>query len=647
MNRPICGPLLLFTAACGTTEAAPAARPFAADSAAAVEWRSYGHDAGGMRYSPLAQIHRGNVTRLRRAWTFHTGDPALAGRGDYRSPFETTPLVVGPVLYLSTPSSRVIALDAESGEPRWTFDPYEGNAARRRFRTHRGVAYWSGPAPNGGPPLERILFGTGDGRLVALDARTGRPAAEFGARGEIDLRAGVADRWPRADYGVTSPPAIFRDLVIVGSAVPEGTSRGPAGDVRAFDVRTGALVWRFRTVPPPGAPGHETWADSSWQDRTGANAWSVMSVDAERGLLFVPLGSASYDFYGGDRRGANLYANSLVALDAATGALRWHRQLVHHDIWDYDLPAQPSLIAVRRGGREIPAVAQVTKMGFVFAFDRVTGEPLFEIEERPVPASNVPGEAAWPTQPVPVAPPPLVRQHALTRDDLTAVTPTSRAACAALFDRVRRSVGLYTPPDTVLTLWFPGTLGGATWSGASFDPATGYLFVNVNEVGAVGAIRARGDGADGAPAYQRSSPWGPYARFWDDDALPCQRPPWGRLHAVDLTTGTIAWSATLGVVDTLLALGVAKTGAPSLGGSIATAGGLVFIAGTNDRRLRAFDARTGAELWEARLEASGHATPITYQGRRSGRQYVVVAAGGGGFFSAHYSDAVVAFALPE
>jgi quinoprotein glucose dehydrogenase len=411
-------------------------------------------------------------------------------------------------------------------------------------------------------------------------------------------------------------------------------------------VRTGALVWQFHTVPREGEPGNDTWEPGSWRDRTGVNVWSSMTVDVERGLLFLPLGSAAYDFYGGDRKGANLYANSIVALDAATGRVRWHRQLVHHDIWDYDLPAPPALTTIRRDGREIPAVVALTKSGLMFLFDRRNGEPLFPIEERPVPASHVPGEQTWPTQPYPAKPAPLSRHTAITAADLTDVTPESRAFCTRLFSQFGLVGSAYTPTDTVLSLWFPGTLGGATWSGASIDPASGYAFVNVNEIGAMGQMRRRRAGSP-APEWERWAPGGNYARFWDDNDLPCTRPPWGKLLAVDLTSGEIAWTVPLGVKDSLLARGVDRTGAPNIGGSIATAGGVVFIGSTNDKRFRAFDARTGAELWVARLEGSAHATPITYRGPRSGKQFVVVAAGGGGQFDRDQADVVAAYALVD
>jgi len=550
-------------------------------------------------------------------------------------PFESTPVVIGGVLYFSTPSNRVIALDAETGQEIWQFDPQAGRGGPRQFLQHRGVAYWQSKTGGEG----RILYGTFDGRLIALDARTGKPCREFGKDGAVDLRAGVADAYATAEYSVTSPPAIYQDLVITGAAVPEYPSKGPSGAVRAFDVRSGKLVWTFHTIPRPGEVGHESWDGDAWKERTGANVWSMMSVDTERGLVFLPIGSASYDFYGRDRQGLDLFSNCLVTLEAATGKLVWYYQMVHHDIWDYDMPAQPALITVRRKGRDIPAIAQVTKMGFVFILDRLTGKPLFPVEERRVPKSDVPGEAAWPTQPFPVKPPPLVRQS-LSEGDISTVTPESNLYCARLF-RSLESHGMYTPYGRKMTLVVPGTLGGANWSGASFDSTSGYLFINVNELGAVGAMEPQ---AANAPVrYRRGSKEGEYARFWDEHQWPCQKPPWGTLNAVDVNAGEIVWKVPLGLVDELKA----TTGTPNLGGTIVTDGGVIFIGATIDARLRAFDTRTGEQLWAGDLEASAHATPITYMGKKSGKQFVVIAAGGGGYFRGKVSDALVAFALPD
>jgi glucose dehydrogenase len=590
------------------------------------------------RFADLTEIAPGNVDRLAPVWTFHIGE-FQGGAPTPSGPtpgLQTRPVLAGDLLVVTTTTSKVIAIDAETGDERWRFDPFAGRA-RTCEQPHRGVALWEDAGT--AQPTRTIFSGTCDGRLVALDAATGKLRRAFADGGVLDLKPGADVRDDEA-YAITSPPAIFRDRVIVGALVPEETSRGPSGDVRAFDVRTGREVWRFHTIPQPGEPGHETWPDGAWERRTGVNVWTSMSVDVEHGLVYLPIGSASYDFFGGDRVGTTLYANSLVALDAATGKRRWHFQLVHHDLWDYDPPAQPILADLRRGDRVVPTVVQLTKMGLVFVFDRVTGEPLFGIEERPAPQSTVPGERTSATQPFPIKPPPLSRITPLTRAELTTATPASRRECEAMFNGLK-SGGLFTPPGREPTLWFPGTLGGATWSGGAFDPTLGYLFLNTNEVGAVGQMVPAPDGS----GFRRQSQMGPYARFWDTAHLPCQQPPWGRLHAIDLATGEPVWQVPLGDAPQLATVGLTGTGTPSLGGAVATVSGLVFIAGTNDARLRAFDARTGRVLWSATLPASGHATPTIYRAPRSHRELIVVAAGGGGRFSSAISDTIVAFGL--
>jgi quinoprotein glucose dehydrogenase len=383
-----------------------------------------------MRYSPLDQISKANVGRLSRVWTYHTGEKAIVSgpRGQRQVAFETTPLVVNGVMYLSTPGNRIIALDPESGRELWSYDPQAHHTGPVKYRAHRGVAYWPGDSKT----PARILLGTLDGRLIALSASTGAPVPGFGKEGEVDLKQTVAEDYPKSVYAITSPPAIADDVVITGAEVPEGPGRGPWGDVRGWDVRSGKLLWTFHTVPRPGEPGHETWEGDGWRDRTGANVWTIPTVDVQRHMAFLAIGSPAYDFYGGDRKGSDLYGDSLVAVDTRTGKLIWYYQFVHHDIWDYDPPAPPSLVNLRQNGRDIPAVVQVTKMGLVFILDRRNGKPVFPVEERPVPKSDVPGEASWPTQPIPLKPPALAR-GSMTSADLSEVTPESHEFCAQMF----------------------------------------------------------------------------------------------------------------------------------------------------------------------------------------------------------------------
>lgn len=602
----------------------------------AQEWPSYGGDPGGTKYSPLKQIDRTNVTRLKVAWTYHTGDISDGKESPIRSAFEATPLVVDGVMYVTTAFSRLIALDPETGKELWEFDPRIDREKPYNLLMNRGAAYWSDAASR------RVFVGTLDGRLFAVDAASGKAVDSFGRGGSIDLREGVADRFPGRGYGMSSPPAIYKNLVICGSITADGEPRGPSGDVRAFDARTGRQVWRFHTVPQKGEYGNDTWEGDSWKDRAAVNAWSLLSVDVERGIVYLPLTSPATDFYGGDRKGANLFGDSLVALNASTGERLWHFQTVHHNLWDYDLPAQPNLVTVQRGGNLVPAVAQVTKTGFTFLFDRVSGKPLFEIVERAVPQTEVTGEQSWPTQPMPVKPPPYARQS-MTREELTDVTPESRAYCAKLLEGAVFG-SLYTPIGLKPTVLFPGTNGGANWGGASFDPETRTLYVNSMDVGMLYRMVKRPEGS--VIPYRPQGSGTPSSRFWDPKLNPCQKPPWAHLTAIDLDRGEFRWRSTLGVVDELIARGLPPTGTSNLGGSIVTAGALVFIGATNDRRFRAFDRDTGKELWVTKLPASAHATPMTFLGRKSKKQYVVIAAGGGNKYNDNFSDSLVAFSLP-
>lgn len=415
----------------------------------AADWPSWGGDTGGAKYSSLSQITKKNVKSLRIAWTFDVGDLSDGKNYPTRSTFEATPLVVDGVLYVSTPFCRVFALNAETGAQVWVFDPEIDKSTRTNLFVSRGVAYWT----DGG--RKRILLGDLAGRLWALDAATGRPVESFGNNGFVDLKAGMADGFESAQYRVTSPPAICGDTLITGALVTDSQPQGPSGDIRAFDARDGKLLWRFHTVPRPGEHGRDTWKDESWRNRGGTNVWSIMSVDENTRTVFAPLTSPSYDFYGGDRKGANLFGDSVVALDCATGKRKWHFQTIHHDIWDYDLPAQPVLAEVRRDGRTVLAVAQIAKTGFVFLLDRRTGAPLFPVEERPVPRSAIPGEETWPTQPFPAKPPPFARQS-MSADDVTTVLAESRRECLEMLEGAKVDVKVFDPWSEQNQVIFPG-----------------------------------------------------------------------------------------------------------------------------------------------------------------------------------------------
>jgi len=600
------------------------------------EWPYYGGDPGGMKYSPLTQITPANVNQLKPAWTFHTGEISDGSQYPVRSTFESTPLVDNGVMYVTTPFGRLVALDPETGRQLWSFDPKIDKDRPSNLFINRGAALYKDGAKL------RLFLGTLDGRLFQIDAVTGEPVPTFGKGGFINLKEGVADKFPGKAYALTSPATVYKNLVITGSMVADGEPQGPAGDVRAFDARSGKLVWTFHTVARPGEFGSDTWEGDSWKDRGGINAWSILSLDQERGIVYLPLTSPATDYYGGDRKGANLFGDSLVALDAATGKRIWHFQTIHHNIWDYDLPAQPSLVTLQRDGKPVPAVVQITKTGFTFVFNRLTGQPLFDIVERPVPKSQVPGEYTHPTQPYPVKPAPFTRQS-FSREELTDVTPESRAYCAKLIEDAEFG-NLYTPIGLKPTVLFPSTNGGANWGGASFDPDTHTLYVNSMEVGFLVQMIPRPEGA--IIPYRTRGLGSPGSRFWDTQLNPCQKPPWGKLTAIDLNTGEFRWQSLLGVVDALLEKGIPPTGTSNLGGSIVTAGGLIFIGATNDSRFRAFDKLTGKELWVARLPASAHATPATYIGKKTKKQFVVIAAGGGNKYNDTFSDALVAFSLP-
>ncbi len=683
--------ILAATVAVGGAAIAQRAAPTPPTQAAAGDWPTYNRDPGGTRFSPLADITPANVATLDVAWTYHM-KPAVAaapatpeatlpaghetpptpgagapppvppagqspgttsnqtrGRRGYASS-ESTPLVVDGTLYMSTPYARVVALDAATGTEKWAYRLPSGNPSTR------GLEYFPGDATT---PAQ-IVFGSNDAKLYSIAAATGVPNAAFGAGGIVSLDTPEILRGLPGRNGLSSPPIVYQHFVITGGTTQENPPRGPAGDVRAWDLHTGKLAWTFRSVPQAGERFSETWGADSAKNRSGVNVWGFLSVDAARGIVYMPFGAPSVDQYGGDRPGDNLFGTSLVAAKADTGEYLWHFQLTHHDIWDADLAAAPVLLDVTRAGKTIPAVAVVSKLGLLFLLDRTSGKPIDPIEERPVPASEVPLERAAKTQPFPVVTPPLSRLS-MAAADVATVTPEIEAGCRALLEGVQLG-GPYLPPAfNRLRVQFPGNHGGVNWGGMSYSPELGYLFVNTNELGQLSGMMLRPDGATGPAAAKgqgnRLDPGGPYegvaggGRFsirkgTDPQQLPCQQPPWGQLSAIDMKTGKFAWRVPLGVTDSLPPA-LQKTGRPGNGGTIVTRGGLVFVAATDDGRFRAFDARTGKELWTVKLPAAAQATPTTYRGT-DGRQYVVITSTGGGFFGNPVTDdSVIAFALPK
>jgi quinoprotein glucose dehydrogenase len=583
-------------------------------------WTQVGQDAAATKYSTLDQINISNVKTLQQAWVFHTGDKTGF--------FESTPIVVDGTMYL-TAQNGVYALDPVTGAQAWKFEAEGG--------TRRGVAYWPGDART--PP--RIISSTQD-RLIALNAKTGRLVPEFGQGGFVDMGTTMQ-----------SPVSVYKDILIAPATSPV---------IRAWNARTGALLWKFDLVAQPGDPANKTWENDTWKDIGGTNTWGYLTIDEQRGIVYVPSSIAGEnDYVGMSRPGDNLYGTSLVAIDIATGKKLWHQQLVHHDIWDYDFAAQPTLLDINKDGEAIPAVVEFGKTGLLYIFNRLTGEPVFGMEERAVPPSAAPGEKTSPTQPFPVKPPPLAR-NSLKKSELpTTISPEHTAYCAALWDK-------YKLQDTVpFTPWpvgqdvvvFPGAIGGGNWQGVAFNKKNHLIVTNVMNAGQWGHLEeatsgggrgGRGGGPPGGggpPAnrekYRKVTPEG--GRFWDPKTqYSCNPPPWGELIAVNADTGDIAWRVPLGKFEELEKKGI-KTGTPSLGGAITTAGDLVFIAATIDGYFRAFDVRNGAELWETKLEVPAHAFPSTYMGR-DGKQYVAITVGGGGFLRSPTSDAVVAFRLP-
>ena len=640
---------LAFLLACGGVD--PASDPGADQAAAGADWPVYGGDPGGLKYSPLADIDAGNVTDLLPVWTWDTGEQAIPeaaspilGQRVAPGAFEGTPIVIHDTMWISTPYNRVVALDAETGKEYWSFDPRAwefGNLHRGCRFCHRGIAQWS-------DGRERRIFIDTRWRLIALDAASGEQIESFGMGGEADLTEHLS--WPasRIQMSNTSPPVVFEDLVIVGSGVPDDRvfERNAPGDVQAFDARTGKHVWTFHTIPRDEEFGIDTWEDDAWSYTGSANVWAPFTIDAQRGLVYLPVSTANNDMYGGARRGSNLFGESLVCLDARTGERVWHFQTVHHGLWDYDLPAPPNLVTIRVGGREIDAVVALGKTGFAYVFDRVTGEPVWPIEERSVPASDVPGEVSWPTQPFPTRPAPFSRQG-LTEDDLIDFTPELRAEALEVFRRYRTGP-LFTPPSREGTISLPGILGGGNWGGAAIDPRSGVMYVKAYDspfVAGVQQAELEGSRFDYVSDFRGGVSVA--------GGLPIIKPPYGTMTAIDLNTGEHLWQVPFGddseirehpalVGLDLPPMGGTAGGHGSASGPLATGSGLVFVAG-GAPWLAALEGATGKTLWQGDLQGRlGRGNPMTYR-TRSGRQFVVVATS-----TAEQTESqLVAFALPE
>ncbi|MEO5600187.1 MAG: pyrroloquinoline quinone-dependent dehydrogenase [Cyclobacteriaceae bacterium] len=681
-------------------------------------WAVYRGDAGNTAYSSLDQINKDNVDQLEVAWTYHTGD---AEKGN-RSTIQCNPIIVNGMMYVTSPKLKLMALDPANGKEVWRFDPFAGEQSTG---VNRGVTYWESGDD------KRVYFSAAN-FLYALNANDGSLIQNFGTSGKVDLREGLGREPTKLAVAASSPGIIFKDLIIQGTALGEGYDAAP-GFIRAYEVRTGKIAWTFHTIPQPGEFGYDTWPDNAYKEVGGANSWAGMSIDEARGMVFIPTGSPAFDFYGGNRKGKNLFGNCLLALEAATGKLVWHYQLVHHDLWDYDLPAPPNLLTVTIDGKKIDAVAQVTKMGMVFTFNRETGETIFPVEERPVPPSLLLGEEVWSTQPFPSKPLPFVRQQ-FSQSDITDLSEESHQFIVQKIKGARKGP-IYTPHGTEGAVQFPGTRGGAEWGGAAVEPNEGIMYVNANEIPlliSMKQIDLSGEeqfladagkriytvnnctschGGDRAgtnvypslnnisktrtekqiasllktgkgqmPAYPNLSDDEREALIaflfdkkgirnkkakdidttgekryryahdgWnvltDQSGYPGVKPPWGTLNAIDLNKGEILWQVPLGEYPELTARGLPPTGTQNLGGPAVTAGGLIFIGATRDKKLRAFDRDTGKILWQYELPAGGNATPSIYEVK--GKQYIVIAAGGGGRVGTESSDAYVAFTLKE
>lgn len=596
------------------------------------EWPWYGGDAGGNRYSTLSDINLGNVKNLKLAWEWKPGEKPYPDKGIRPGNFEATPLMIDGVLYLSTSYNRVVALDAATGKQLWDYDPKayeeEGQALNGVGYVHRGVAAWHDRG-------KLRLFMVSHYKLFCLDSATGKPVAGFGDNGIVDLSQGFAWEVNKKHITNTSPPVVYKNLVILSNSVDDRViyKHDPPGDVRAYDTRTGKRVWIFHTVPQKNETGSGTWKNNSASYTGHANAWAPITLDEQRGLVYLPLGTPSNDFYGGQRQGRNLFAESLVCLDAATGKRKWHFQTVHHGLWDYDLPAPPNLVTLTVAGRKIEAAVQVTKMGYIFVFDRITGAPVWPIEERPVPASDVPGEQAWPTQPMPTRPPPITPQG-VTLDDAFDFTPELKAEAVVEMKKYRLGP-LFTPPSLQGTLILPGILGGANWGGGAFDPETGLLYVKTSKqpwIARVTKPEASNNQYSAKIDSDYTQDFGTRSQF--HNGLPLLKPPYGMLNAVNLNEGTIAWQVPFGdtpAVRNHPALkGVAlpeKLGVSGVQGALVTKGGLVFIGG-GDMAFHAVNKATGADVWTYPLKVRTTSSPSTFR-TANGKQFVAICAGSG------------------
>ena len=611
-----------------------------------VDWAFWGGDPGGAHYSTLADINTGNVSGLRQAWMWKTGETAITEYGTRPGIFENTPLMIDHVLYATTPYNKVVALDPDTGAELWSYDPksyVDGQPPNGTGYVHRGIAVWR-DARDGGKM--RIFLNTRY-RLISLDAKTGKPVNSFGDNGVVDLSQSLVWQINKMHYTETSPAVVYKDLVIVGNGVGDRLmyKNDPPGDVRAFDARTGKRVWTFHTIPQAGEFGNETWGNEAWKFTGHTNVWTPFTLDERRGLVYLPVSTPSNDFYGGNRPGNGLFGETLVCLDANTGQRKWHFQIVHHGLWDYDLATPPVLATITVDGKKIDAVVQLTKEGFAFVFDRVTGKPVWPIEEHPVPESDIPGEHASPTQPFPTKPPAYSPQG-VTLDDAFDLTPQLKAEAQAEMQKYRLGP-LFTPPSLKGTLMRPGIIGGANWGGGAFDPDTGMLYIKTTNAPAVVRVKKTDHSSANPRAAEVDAEWsgdlGAQATF--HGGLPLTKPPYGHVTAIDLSHGTIAWQRPFGDWPELRNNPALKNvrlpdelGIAGPQGGIVTKGGLFFVGG-EDMSLHAIDKTNGKDLWKGTLPARSYGTPMTYR-TRTGRQVVVIAVGQGP------DAALVAFALP-